>query len=1004
MEEKQETSPPPRVYDCTTLPRECKRHYISASEGDLEEMLRTLKLSKLRELFSYLPKDVRMEEDWDFPQELSYGDLEQHLWELSRKNNIKASFIGGSLPQYEMQSCVPLVSRIRKLTTAYTPYQPERSQGTLATHWIYQSILSAITGFEAINASLYDRSSAAFEAIKCAQRLRPNSYVALVAGSLYPNDIEVLQSHARFTDVKIEVVDFNRNTGLLDVLALEERVKDLGDALLGICFPQVNRFGILEEVDSITDMAHSYKVKSIALIDPILLGEGALKSPKEFGKKGAHMFVAEGQHLAIPPNFGGPSLGIFGIRFHEQAKVDIRQTAGRFVGKAKDRKGKDCYSIVLSTREQHIRREKATSNICSNQAFVASLAGAALLQRGPQGLRDLGKNIQEKAHRLAEKLCSFSGVELAYPQSPFFHEFVIRLPSSISAKEFILEASQKGLHVGVDVSSSFPKEEASFLRISISDMQSKEDFELLEKVFREKFSYQPGTSFEVTSVPERFFRKTKFSFPQVPAEEIYEYYKELGEQNVSPDENIYSLGSCTMKYNPYINDYAANLKGFAYSHPQAPLEDVQANLEVLYEIQEYFKSITGLPAVTTEPVAGAQGELVGLKMFQAYHWDRGESRDIVLIPKSAHGTNPATAVMAGFSKKEKDSGVHFVEADRYGQIDMQHLGELIEKYSHRIAGVMVTNPNTSGIFEIHFKEMADRIHEVGGLVYMDGANMNAIAGWVDLKKMGVDAVHNNIHKTWSIPHGGGGPGDAIVAVSDLLVDYLPGKQVRKINTAFVWETPKKSIGTFHRDFGNFAHKVRCYTYLRALGREGIRRMSAIAVLSSCYVYERIKDLFPTLPKDTEKLPRMHEFIISLSTADFERLEAIGLKKSAIIPRLGKLFLDFGLHAPTVAFPESFGLMIEPTESYSKSELERFIQILRKISFFLKEHPEVLHTVPHFTPIDRVDEVYANKNIKLSEPLQSLSPILKNRISTEELDRMKVDDLKDRILQAHHAST
>ena len=359
--------------------------------------------------------------------------------------------------------------------------------------------------------------------------------------------------------------------------------------------------------------------------------------------------------------------------------------------------------------------------------------------------------------------------------------------------------------------------------------------------------------------------------------------------------------------------------------------------------------------------------------------------------------------MAGFQMGRGGGGVKLIEANAKGQIDMEHLDSLIEMHSHRIAGVMVTNPNTSGIFEMEFQKMAKKIHAIGGLVYMDGANMNAIAGWVDLGKLGVDAVHNNIHKTWSIPHGGGGPGDAIVAVSERLVDYLPGKQIKKENSIFLFETPKKSIGSFHRHFGNFAHKVRCYTYLRALGRQGVKRMAAVAVLSSRYVCNRLQNYFPLLPKEAMEVPRMHEFIITLSKEDFDRLESIGLKKASIIPRLGKLFLDFGLHAPTVAFPETFGLMLETTESYSKAELDRFVEILKKISFFLKEHPEVLHTTPHFTPIDRVEEVEANKNLCLYEILSDLPLILENRISTKELDSTDVEDLALKILKAHHES-
>lgn len=370
-------------------------------------------------------------------------------------------------------------------------------------------------------------------------------------------------------------------------------------------------------------------------------------------------------------------------------------------------------------------------------------------------------------------------------------------------------------------------------------------------------------------------------------------------------------------------------------------------------------------------------------------------KNIILIPKSAHGTNPASAAVAGYTIVE-------IGSLEDGQINIGHLQELIQKHSGFIAGIMITNPNTSGVFENNFKLIADHVHQAGGLVYMDGANMNAIAGIVDLGKLGVDAVHNNLHKTWSIPHGGGGPGDAIVAVSEKLVPFLPGIQVIKKDNIYYPEKATHSIGEFHRHFGNFAHKVRCYTYLRSLGSDGIPLMSSVAVLSARYLFAKISEHFPTLPANQAN-PRMHEFIITLSDELFAQIQKIGLNKAQIIPRIGKLFLDFGIHAPTVAFPEAFGLMIEPTESFTKKELDHFVEVLIAIKDLIENNPEVLLTVPHFTPIDRVDELEANKNPILSEKVRHLSPILKDRFSFKKLLALSPREIKAMILHAHAQS-
>ena len=992
-------------YDPKRLQRELTKYYISSTKPEQAEMLSAIKLKNLSDLYANIPDNVKFDKAPFVTEELNYNDLIAHVEEVAAKNKIKTCFIGDGLKNYKVHEIVPYVCNLRGLTTAYTPYQPERSQGTLNTLWVYSSALSMLTGFEAINASFYDRSTTLFEAIQTALRIVKNTNTALVCESIYPGDIEVLKTHALETGLKIITIPTDPETGITNIEIARKLALEIGSNLSAIAFPQVNNFGNLEDVHQLTDLCTELNIQSIALFDPMLLATEGLIPPVEYGseKQGANMIVGEGQHLAIAPNFGGPGLGIFGIRYNEKNKLDIRSTAGRFIGRAKDSEGKACLCMVLSTREQHIRRDKATSNICSNQSFIASAAGAAILGRGEDGMTESALLGRDYAMQMAQVLTQYKGVTLAFPATPFYNEFTLELPITVS--ELQKKASLVNLQLGVDVSKRL-SDGRNLLLLSFFDVHTDEDLEVLESFFRDNFEALENDEF-LPEIPENFLRTSKVGLPNLEIEEIRNYYKKLADLNVSPDDNIYPLGSCTMKYNPYINDYAAGLKGFTDVHPQAPVEDVQGCLKILYSIQEMFKSITGLPAVTTQPVAGAQGELVGLKLFQAYHRNNGESeiRNILLIPRSAHGTNPATASMAGYETKIVDGiqyGIVTIEADKKGQIDFEQMKAAIAKYNKRIAGVMVTNPNTSGIFENCFKEMSKLIHEVGGLVYMDGANMNAIAGWIDLDKMGVDAVHNNLHKTWTIPHGGGGPGDGIVAVSKLLIDFLPGIQVTKNSDGFynIIKAPK-TIGSFHRHFGNFAHKVRAYTYIKSLGGNGVREMSSVAVLSSRYLHEKLKPSLPSLPEGCDNEIRMHEFILTITKDTFARIEAGGTPKAQAIAKIGKLFLDFGLHAPTVAFPEIYGLMIEPTETYSKGELDRFVDVVNAILELINENPHVLRTAPHFTPVKKVDEVDANKNLLFMESIKILPTLYANVIDPLKLSKMNISDVSHEILRAHN---
>ncbi|HXH29690.1 MAG TPA: aminomethyl-transferring glycine dehydrogenase subunit GcvPB [Bacteriovoracaceae bacterium] len=997
----------PLNYHPEKLQRELLPFYIGADEKDIKAMLKEIGTETLEDLYSHISSDVKMT-TVPMSKHMEYEELIVHVNELAQKNKQKLSFLGDGLPQYQVTSVVGPVCNIRGLTTAYTPYQPERSQGTLQTLWIYQSLLSQLTGFEAINASLYDRSTCLYEAMNCALRLVKNSNTIVVASTIYPGDLEVLLTSSRETGMRIITSPVNPQTGKMDIEALK-RILNTTPQVAAVAFPQVNNLGCIEPVDEVVDMCSNNNIKSIAVVDPMLLGPGGLKPPVKFGTRnqGADMVVAEGQHLAIGPNFGGPGLGIFGIRYNDQDKLSIRSTAGRYVGKTTDLKGRECKALILSTREQHIRREKATSNICSNQSFVATAAGASMLARGDEGFEHTLKTSRLFAEKAAEGLSVFKGVDLRFKSTAFFNEFTLKLP--VDTEGFIHQASRSGIQVGVNVSDRHPEiQDENLLLMSFTDIHSEKDVDQLISFFASQFekSNQPVPAPKIQSVMKRMEPPM---IPRIAADEIISYYEKLGKQNLSPDDGIYPLGSCTMKYNPYINDYAASLPGFTGMHPEAPAEDVQGCLEVLHEIQEMFKAITGLPGVTTQPLAGAQGELVGLKMFQAYHRDRGEAdtRNVLIIPRSAHGTNPATATMAGYETKTVDGkiyGIYTVEALPSGEMNLGQIKEFVRTDGHRVAGVMVTNPNTAGIFETQFKEMSALIHAVGGLVYMDGANMNAIAGIIDLHKLGVDAVHNNLHKTWTIPHGGGGPGDAIVAVSSKLLDYMPGIQVVKKSGVFETVRPSKCIGSFHRHYGNFAHKIRAYTYIKALGADGVRKMSQVAVLSSRYLHKRLGTSYVTLPAQAESSPRMHEFILTLSAETFKKIEASGTPKTNSIARIGKLFLDFGFHAPTVAFPEQYGLMLEPTETYSKKELDQFADVVETILKLVNEHPEVLKTVPHFTPIDRVDEVLANKSPVLSEKITAHLPeIIADRVDVKRLRSSTPGDLCELILKTHRSA-
>src|SRR5215813_1697806 len=509
------TTLPPLPYDLTTLPRELTRYYISATDEELQTMLGALGLSQLDELFAHIPAPARMIGLPDLPEELGYADLYQHVVAQSQKNRLPdVTFLGDGLPHYRAPDLVPFVAGLRELMTAYTPYQPERSQGTLMTQWLYQGCLAMLTGFEAINASQYDRATALVEALYTAARLsRQERTHFLLLGSLWPQDLEVVHTLLTGTRLTYEIVPIDPERGTVPLAVLEPQAVAQADGLAGIAFPQVNSLGCLEDVDGLTELAHRLGARAIVVTDPMLLATGGLKAPGTFGAEGegADILVGEAQHLAIPPHYGGPGLGVFGMRYNVAHQQDIRQAPGRFVGDAQDEAGRPAKVMVLSTREQHIRRHKATSNICTNQGFVATLAAAAILARGEEGMRKACMQARTNATTAARALLRVPGVRLAFPDTPFWNAFVLALPCSSAA--MIETARQRGIHLGVDVSSRIPGSTGNHLLLSCSDLQEPEHLERLTDVFVETFGMpappavpDPATIVTLHQVPAAYLR------------------------------------------------------------------------------------------------------------------------------------------------------------------------------------------------------------------------------------------------------------------------------------------------------------------------------------------------------------------------------------------------------------------------------------------------------------------------------------------------------------------
>ena len=957
--------------------REYMDNYIPVTDEERAEMLEVIGVQSADELFGVIPQEDRSEQPLELPPQLNRMELFLHMWRLSRRNQTVSnvpSFLGAGMRYGEIPAIVDEAVSERTLSTSYTAYQPEIDQGFLEAIYLFQSLIRNLTGMEVANASMYEGGSALAEAALMSYRIgaRDNRMKIVVAGSVNPFQRAVLETYARNygpRSVQLEIVEvpFDRS-GQIDMEALKKEVDATTACVIA---QQPNFFGCLEpRLGEIADVTHQNGALFIVSADMGSLA--TLRPPAEYG---ADIVVGEGQVLGNRLNFGGPGLGVIATK-----KEFVREMPGRIVGKTLDADGRPGYAFALRTRGQDIRRERAKSNICSDEALCAFSATFYLMEMAN------GRRLEESSWRsrilaaeMARQIESIPGFNVPFARN-IFTEFVVEsaLPIGLLNEELL----KRGIIGGLDISNTVGRR-GNYMLISVSDMTTADDAEKLAHALVDISQHHKGRvlRWRVASAMTRTaeFLKTPFKkdassalpaaierprgdtaqlIPGIGTETLRRYVAYLAKRNFGIDDGPYFLGSCTMKYNPLINEIVAAFEGFSNLHPYQSEDTVQGTLEIMYQTERMLSEVCGFSQFTLQPAAGAHGELTGMKIMKSYHETSGHpERDLIIAPDSSHGTNPASAAMAGFRVKE-------IVSNSDGTINLDALRAVIAANQGRIAGIMITNPNTLGLFEINIREVCEIVHAAGGLVYMDGANLNAIIGRARPAEWGIDILHVNLHKTFGTPHGGGGPGSGPVGVREDLVRFLPKPAVAfdQTNQRYYLDNDRPdSIGKMHTNFGNIGVIIKAYAYLRALGADGLRSVSENAVVNANYVMARLKGHY-SLPY-AEGQHRMHEFVIAPTR---EMVEKTGSSVKDITTAIGKALLDRGIHAPTSHFPliVDGALMIEPTETVSKAWLDQFCDAMIDIAgALLSDDPEVRATVleaPLKTPVRRLDVERASR--------------------------------------------
>jgi glycine dehydrogenase len=861
--------------------------HLGSRQPQIESMLKTIGLGTMDELVAKtIPASILLDQPISLPEAVDEQTYLAAIKEIAGKNKLFKTYIGIG---YYNTVLPPVIQRNilenPNWYTSYTPYQAEISQGRLEALLNFQSMVMELTGMELANASLLDEATAASEAMIMLYNARSRAALKegrnrfMVDENIFPQTKAVLITRAAPLGIDLEF------GSCLDA--------DLEGPYFGamIQFPAAD--GEIRDYSGFTGKAHEKEIAVAVAAD--LMSLVLLTPPGEWG---ADVVVGSTQRFGIPMFYGGPHAAYFATK--EFYKRDI---PGRIIGISIDQYEKPALRMALQTREQHIKRERATSNICTAQALLASMAGMYAAYHGPEGLKRIASNIHTGAAYLAAQLKTL-GYSLVHDD--FFDTLKIILPESVSADNIRKLAEERQINF------YYPNHDT--VQLSTDETTREESLNEILEIFsvavKKRIQFQTDLE-PITAFKKQFSRKSPIlaqdTFLKYHSEtEMMRYIRMLERKDISLTQSMISLGSCTMKLNAAAQLMPVTWPEFASIHPFVPIDQTEGFHQLINELEQALKEITGFETISFQPNSGAAGEYTGLMVIQAYHKDRGDhKRKVVLIPASAHGTNPASAVMAGLVAK-------VVRCDDRGNIDTAHLKELAEEHKDVLSSIMITYPSTHGVFEDNIREIIAIVHDCGGQVYMDGANMNAQVGLTSPAYIGADVCHLNLHKTFAIPHGGGGPGVGPIGVANHLVEYLPTHPL--VATGGVKGISSVSAAPY----GSAGVLAISHAYIRMLGSDGLTESTKLAILNANYVANALKDHYDILYTGTKGFVA-HEMI--LDCRKFKTLADI--TEADIAKRL----MDYGFHAPTLSFPVHGTLMMEPTESESKAELDRFIQAM-----------------------------------------------------------------------------
>jgi glycine dehydrogenase len=881
------------------------RRHIGPNEEELRVMLREVGFENLDSLVeAAVPRNIGLDRELNLPEAKSEIAALAELRAIARKNKIMRSFVGCGY-----SDCItpPVIERNildnPGWYTAYTPYQAELAQGRLEALLNFQTMITDLTGLEIANASLLDEATAAAEAMTLCQAVAPNRKTFFVADNCHPQTIAVLLTRAKPLGIEIKIGDYSHFK--------------FDDTVFGALVQYPATDGAIYDYTDFIKQAHEGGALVVVAAD--ILALTLLKPPGEFG---ADVAVGNTQRFGVPLGFGGPHAAYFAT--HDQFK---RHMPGRLVGVSHDAEGQPAYRLALQTREQHIRRDKATSNICTAQVLLAVIASMYAVYHGPRGLRAIAERVHRLTSQLADGLRAL-GLNIAHEN--FFDTIRVDVESS----GLILEHAQKA-------DCNLRRLGPQAISISFDETASEEDVELLMSIFRgtQVRDFDDDDRGEPPiRIPQFAIRTSEFLTHPVfnthdTETEMLRYLKKLESRDLSLTTSMIPLGSCTMKLNATAEMFPISWPEISKLHPFAPAEQTAGYAEICEQLERWLAEITGFDAISLQPNAGSQGEYAGLLAIREYHASRGESpRNVCLIPTSAHGTNPASAKMAGFK-------VVSVACLKDGDIDLADLRAKAEQHARDLAALMVTYPSTHGVFETTIREICAIVHAHGGQVYMDGANMNAQVGLCRPGDYGADVCHLNLHKTFCIPHGGGGPGVGPIGVAKHLTPYLPREFILDPETGRILFGEGKhgkhlpiGRGSDYRlgggkggnisaaPYGSASILTITWMYIRMMGAKGLKRASEVAILNANYIAKRLDPYFPVLFKGKHGLVA-HECIV-----DLRQGKSAGIEVEDVAKRL----MDYGFHAPTVSWPVAGTMMIEPTESEPKHELDRFCDAMISI--------------------------------------------------------------------------